>query len=156
MFWQNRAIHAVPSACSSAPAGQRRASVEHADIVQPEKTTLEDVFAETVLAVHPPREIQQSACANTTLQEFEIAATLAPSLTPIEEKRRPSMHRRIDVAEIPFVGRHLAVRVEIASAQHQLELILGEVRIDRATVRAYGMPDPRRRTTDTPTCLASR
>ena len=53
------AIHAVPSDWLIVAAGrQRRAAVEDADIVEPEKPALEDVAALGVLAVHPPGEIQ--------------------------------------------------------------------------------------------------
>ena len=42
------------------------------------------------------------------------------------------MHRRVDVAEVPLIGRQLAVRVQVVVAQHQVELLLGEVGIDHA------------------------
>ena len=41
-----------------AAAGQAGAAVEHADVVEPEKATREQVLAARILAVHPPREIQ--------------------------------------------------------------------------------------------------
>ena len=40
------------------------------------------------------------------------------------------MHRRIDVAEIPFVGGNLAGRMEVEALQQQIELLLREVDID--------------------------
>ena len=42
------------------------------------------------------------------------------------------MHWRIDVAEVPFVGGQLAVRMQVVVAQHEIELLLGEVGIDHA------------------------
>ena len=39
------------------------------------------------------------------------------------------MHRRIDVAEVPLVGGNLPARVEIEAAQHQQQLLLGEIEI---------------------------
>ena len=42
------------------------------------------------------------------------------------------MHGRVDVAEVPFVGRNLAVGVHEAFAQHQLELLLAEIGIDES------------------------
>jgi hypothetical protein len=41
------------------PGGQRGAAVEDADVVEPEEAPLEDVLAETVLAVDPPGEVQE-------------------------------------------------------------------------------------------------
>ena len=38
---------------------QRRAAIEHADVVQAEEAALEDVLAFGVLAIHPPGEVQQ-------------------------------------------------------------------------------------------------
>ena len=67
MFWQNRAIQAVPSACSKMTAGgQRRAAVEHADIVETQEAALKHVLAEAVLAVHPPGEVEQQLIEGTT------------------------------------------------------------------------------------------
>ena len=58
MFSQYSAIHAVPSAWSMLPAaGQRRAAVEHPDVVQAEEPALEDVAVVRVLAVQPPAEV---------------------------------------------------------------------------------------------------
>ena len=54
------AIQAVPSRCSRCAAdGQRRRPIERADVVQPEEAALEHVVALGVLAVHPPREVEQ-------------------------------------------------------------------------------------------------
>ena len=41
------------------------------------------------------------------------------------------MHRRIDVAERPLVGRQLAVRVHVPLARQQHELLLRELGIDQ-------------------------
>jgi hypothetical protein len=42
------------------PAGrQRRAAIEHADVVEAEKAALEHVRAEAIFPIHPPGEIQQ-------------------------------------------------------------------------------------------------
>ena len=39
------------------------------------------------------------------------------------------MHRRIDVAEVPLVGRDLPARVEVEAAQHQQQLLFGKIKI---------------------------
>ena len=41
------------------------------------------------------------------------------------------MHRRIDVAEVPLVGGNLTARMQVALAQHQIELPLAEVLVDQ-------------------------
>jgi hypothetical protein len=39
------------------------------------------------------------------------------------------MHRRVDVAEVPFIRRQLAVGVQIGLPEHQVQLLLAEVRV---------------------------
>ena len=45
-------------------------------------------------------------------------------------QRRPGVHRRVDVAEVPLVGRQRAVRVLEPLAAQQQQLVLGERRVD--------------------------
>jgi hypothetical protein len=42
-----------------AASGQRGAAIKDTDVIETEETALENVPAETVLAIHPPREVQQ-------------------------------------------------------------------------------------------------
>ena len=49
---------------------------------------------------------------------------------PVGEDGGPGVDRRVDVAEVPLVGRDLAVGVHVPLAQHQLQLLLAEVRVD--------------------------
>ena len=115
-----------------AAGGQRRRAVEHADVVEPEKAALEDVGAGAILAVDPPGEVDQQL-GEGVLQELDVAVAAAALLVEqIELHRRPRVHGRIDVAEVPLVGRQLAVRMQVVVAQHQVELLLGEVGIDHA------------------------
>ena len=51
-------------------------------------------------------------------------------LDAVDVQGRPGDHRGVDIAEVPLVGRDLAVRVEVAFVQDQLQLLLGEGRID--------------------------
>ena len=52
--------------------GQRRAAIEHADVVQSQEAALEDVAARTVLAVDPPGEVQEQLL-EATLEPFSVA-----------------------------------------------------------------------------------
>ncbi len=65
-------------------------------------------------------------------EELAIGPPPGLALGAVREQRRPGMDGRIDVAEVPLVGRQLAVRVQVQIAQHQVELALGEVRVDHA------------------------
>src|SRR6202162_2909296 len=102
----------------------RSRTVEHADVIQAEKTASEKVFPVGILAVHPPREIQKQLLKST----FEkIQVTLAPLRTDfVHAPGRPGVHRRIDVAESKFVRRQLTVGTHIPLPQKQQQLFLGK------------------------------
>ena len=65
------------------------------------------------------------------LEPVDVALPAPRLLEAVGEDRGPGVHRRVDVAEVPLVGGNLAVRVQVALAQHQVELLLAEVRIDQ-------------------------
>ena len=111
-----------------APGRQRRAAVEDADVVEPEKTALEHVLAEPVLAVDPPGEVQGQFCKGR-LEEVEIRLTIERAAQAVEKQGRPGVDGRIHIAEVPFIGRDLAIGMEIVLAEHQLDLLLRKVRI---------------------------
>ena len=113
------------------PVGQRLAAVEHADVVEAEKAALENVPALRVLAVDPPGEVQQQLVKDA-FEKREVAGIVRvffASLLAVNLKhapRGPGVHRRVHVAERPFVGGQLAVRVHVPFAGEQHELVLGE------------------------------
>src|SRR5262249_442337 len=107
------AIESHPSGTVSlveVPAGGKLSTaIEHANIIEPEKSAGEDVLALRVFSVDPPIEIQHQALKGT-LQEAQVRS---PEFffNVGEEQRRPRVHGRVYVAEIPLVGRDLPVRV---------------------------------------------
>ena len=113
------------------PARQRFVPVEYADVVEPQEPALENISALDILAVDPPGEVEHQLVEDT----FEkIPVALAASVLPvdfIDTPRRPGVHRRIDVAECPFIGGQLAIGVHIPVARQQQQLVLGEARIDQ-------------------------
>ena len=121
------------------PAGrQRRAPVEHADVVEAEEAALEHVLAEAVLAVDPPGEVQHQLVERRR-EELEVHFAAQGLLGAVEEERGERVDRRVHVAEVPLVRGHLAGRVQVGAAQHQLHLALGEVGIgDRERERVEG------------------
>src|SRR6185312_12725344 len=56
-----------------AAAGQRLAAIEHADVVEPEEPAAEQVIAAGILAIDPPREVDQ-ALVERTLEELAVEA----------------------------------------------------------------------------------
>ena len=112
-----------------ASGGQGRTAVEYADVVEAEEAPFERVLAGPVLAVDPPGEVEQQLL-EAGLKPADIALAVAEFVEAVGEDRRPGVYGRIDVAEIPLVRRDLAVRVQVAFAQHETELLLAEIGID--------------------------
>ena len=100
-------------------------TVQRGDVVQPHEPALEQVVVAEVLVVHPPGEVDQQLVEDPG-QEMKVGA--AVELEDLD--RGPGVHRRVDVGEIPFIGRNLAVRMHVPLAQQQHELTLGECRVD--------------------------
>ena len=87
----------------------------------------EHVAPGRILPIHPPVEIQHQALKRL-FQETAVRPAEVPfHLVQIE--RRPGVHRRIHVAEVPLVGGNLPVGVGVETAQHQQQLLLGEIEI---------------------------
>src|ERR1700739_4684465 len=102
-------------------ARQRRAPVKDADVVQPQESSLKHVLSEAVFAVHPPGEVQHQL-SKSPLEKVQVAFSVESLPGPVEEDRRPGVHRRIDIAEVPFVGRNLPARMQEEVPQQQVEL----------------------------------
>ena len=109
-------------------AGQRRRAVEDADVVESEEPALEEVAVVGVLAVHPPREVRQQP-AEDAGQELVVALAPDLRLALVDVQRGPRGDGRVDVAEVPFVRRDLAVRMQVSGAEQELDLLFGEVDI---------------------------
>ena len=107
--------------------GQLRAAIEDPDVVEAKETAGEDVAAGRVLAVHPPVEVEHQPLERA-LEESNVGPAEVP-LHPIEVQRRPRVHRRVDVAEVPLVRGNLAVRMDVEIPQHQQQLLFGEIEI---------------------------
>ena len=138
-----------------AAGGQRRRAVEDADVVEAEKAALEHVLAEPILAIDPPGEVREEL-AERPLQEVDVAAAVQRLLDAVQEDRRPGVHRRIDVGEVPLVRRHLPVRDGGTSRAASARADPWRSRCRRSRAPPRGTPDPTPRTRGIPTCPASR
>ena len=111
---------------------KRRAAVEHADVVEAEKTTLKNVSPLSVLAIHPPGEVEHQLVEDA-FEEREVAGVVGIGVTALfaihlgNAPRRPRVNGRVHVAKRPFVGGQLAVRVHIPLAGEESELVFGEL-----------------------------
>ena len=63
-------------------------------------------------------------------EEFHIGFAGNLAIDLIHAPAGPGMHRRIDVAKGPFIGRNLTIGMHVPFAQEQVELALGKVGID--------------------------
>jgi hypothetical protein len=93
------------------------------------------------------------------LEEIEILASIELTLNLEDTERGPCMNRGIDIAEIPFVSakgqlaftssalgysrRKLAIRMAVPLASEEIELFLGEVRVDHGEGDAVKASVPR-------------
>ena len=147
-----QAIHRHPARAvglvDEAAGRQRLAAVEHADVVQAEKAALKNVPALRVLAVDPPGEIQQQLvkdafekCQVAGIVGIFLAALFAVHLE--HAPRRPGVDRRVHVAERPFVGGQLAVRMHVPFAREQHELVLGKLGVHQRQRDAVKRQVPR-------------
>src|SRR5712691_1349786 len=109
---------------------QRVAAIEDADVVEAEETALEDVAALGVLAVDPPGEIQHQLVEDAPEKSPVALAAAGLPVDLVNPPGGPGMYRRVDVAEFPFEGRQLRVRVHVPFARQKDELVLSEVGID--------------------------
>ena len=105
------------------------AAVEDADVVHAQEAPLEGVAALDVLAVDPPGEVEQQLVEDL-LEEVDVAPAGQLALDLVDPPGRAGVDRRIDVAEVPLVGRELAVGVHVPLAAEQDELPLGPLGVD--------------------------
>ena len=100
-------------------------AVDRPDVVEPEEAALEDVRAVAVLAVHPPREVDEQLVEDPAQERGVLPAVDGEHL-----ERRPRLHRRVDVVERPLVRGERAVRVLEPLAAQEHQLVLRERRVD--------------------------
>ncbi len=63
------------------------------------------------------------------LEERAVALARLRLFDLVDAQRRPGVHGRVHVGEVPLVRRDLAVRMHVPLAQHEHELVLGELRV---------------------------
>ena len=104
--------------------GQVR-SVDRPDVVQAEEAALEDVVALAVNLVDPPGEVDEQL-----LEDAREEVDVAGAVDLEDANRRPCVHRRVDIVEIPLVRRERAIGVHVPLAQHEQELVLRVLSVD--------------------------
>ena len=129
---QIEGVHCHPAGAvgllDEAARGQGRATVKHADVVQTQEASLEDVHAFRILPVYPPSEIQEKFMEDA-FQELTVTLSFAFFLDLVHTPGCPRVDRRIHVSQCPFVCRQLAIGMHVPLPQHQYQLLFGEIRI---------------------------
>ena len=120
------AIHAVPSVCSRCPATGGCLDRSNGPMLsRPRKP--------------PSKTLLPSASSRLTHQVklisslWKIRSRKSKSRDAVDlehPQRRPRVHRRVDVGEVPLVRGQLAARVHVPLAAQQDQLALGERRVD--------------------------
>ena len=95
-----------------AARGQLCAAVEDSDVIQSKETAFKQVLTKAVFAVHPPAEVQRQL-RKRPFEEIQIILALDRLLGPVQEDRGPGMYGRIDIAEVPLVGRYLTGGMQV-------------------------------------------
>src|SRR5215469_2368015 len=125
------------------PAGREfRAPIKYTDVVQSEEPAGKNVSSLRILAIYPPLEVQHQPLEGT-FQETNIR-TAELRLNSVEKQSCPGVHRRVHVAEVPFVCGNLTVRMGIQIPKHQQELVFGEIKVHKRERNGVKGQIPRR------------
>ena len=111
-------------------ARARLAAVDHGDVVEAEEPTLEHVVAVAVDLVDPAREVDQEL-VEAALEPLAVGVAVADPIHVVDPPHRPRVDRRVEIAELPLVGRQLPTWVLELLKQKHPELILGELRVNQ-------------------------
>ena len=107
MFWQNSDTQAVPSACSRwPPVGRGALRSKTPMLSSPRKPPSKRFLPNRSLRFTHQLKFSVSL-ANERLRNSRSPFPFKRLLRPIQENGGPGVHRRIDVAEVPLVGRDL-------------------------------------------------
>ena len=96
-------------------------AVDRPDVVETEEASLKHIVARRVFPIDPPGEVEQQLLEDLG-QEGEVVRAVDLE----DAKRSPGVHRRVHVAERPFVRRQLAVGMHVPLTAKQQQLVLCE------------------------------
>src|SRR5881398_3809438 len=98
-----------------ATVGKGGATIEYADVIEPQESSLKDVVTFGIFPIHPPGKGEQQFVED----RFEKRAVAFAGLFTFDLEHAPGRPRqdgRIYITEVPFVGRKLAVGMLIPFA----------------------------------------
>jgi len=112
----------------AASGGQGCAPIEDPDVVKTEEATLEYVFSVRVLSIHPPSEVQQKLFKRA-FEKIDVSLVAQGLRGSMQKQGRPGVDWRVNIAEVPLIGRNLAAGVHVKPFEHEVDLLLGELRV---------------------------
>ena len=98
-------------------------AVEGAYVIQPQEPSAENIVSIFVFPVHPPGEIKEQFLKNT-FQKRDVRFSIDLFINLIDPEGGPGMHGWVYIAEIPFVGGKLSIRVDIPFFGKKPKLVL--------------------------------
>src|SRR5580700_5836298 len=112
-----------------AASGERRRAIEDSNVVETEKTALEDVHAIGIFAIDPPGEVEKQFMEDF-FEEAAIGYPADAALDFVDAPGSPGVDRRIYVTKSPLVGGKLPIGMHIPFAEEKDELLLREIRVN--------------------------
>src|SRR6202008_3846496 len=118
MFWQNKATQAVPSACSKWPPVGNGALRSKTPILSRPRNPPSK-------RLRPKRSLRFTHQPKFDVSLPNIRLRKSRSVWPrtaCSMRNRKIVDRRVDIAEIPLVGRDLPGRMQVRLAEQEVEL----------------------------------
>ena len=109
---------------------KRSAAIEYPDVVEAEEPAFENIFAFRIFPIHPPGESEKEFVEDC-FQKSAITFARLLAFDLVNPPRCPPQDRRIDITEVPLIGWNMTVGMLIPLANDDVDLTLGEVRIDQ-------------------------
>src|SRR5438094_2416149 len=109
-----------------ATVGKGGATIEYADVIEPQESSLKDVVTFGIFPIHPPGKGEQQFVED----RFQKSAVAFAGLFALDLENAPGRPRRdggSDITEVPFIGRKLARGMLCPLANDVMELMFGNV-----------------------------
>src|SRR4029077_16513821 len=104
-----------------ATVGKGGATIEYADVIEPEESSLKDVVTFGIFAIHPPGKGDQQFVEDR-FQKCAVAFAGLFALDLEHPPGRPPQDGWIYVAKVPFVNWNLTVGMLVPFANDGIEL----------------------------------
>src|SRR5690349_7559714 len=119
-FEHVQAVHGHPTRTvglfEQPAAGERRAAIENANVIETEEAAFKNVGAFRVFSIDPPGEVHEQLVEDA-LEKRKIPYAFDAAINLEYTQGSPSVNRRIDIAKRPFVSGNLPVGMHVPFAE---------------------------------------